>query len=412
MKIKKSIILALTIGYLNNLEADQNVLGNLSITLANLESKSEEINKIKESEYKKFYRDLKIAILRSLKDHKLDSLGFNKLEEGPAVRAAKYVLDQFFKPKALDARYTIIEALGKLDNFVWTYPDYKEINIPLNTVVDQLLLIAKLVDFITTSKKSQDISILSIDTFDALFYRFFSTALKIEKLRLAKLKQESITQTIYLTILSNKLDEADVNQLKETLKRIGVNVAHFKTPQELFASKQKFDIYMFNEVTTLRANEKNVSIMYKDQERVVFCRDQERALAIVSSSIPDKERQSLFNHYLEDEFDIHKLIDTKEISDYRSQKDTLALFYFAQIVDITKKSDVSPIPLFALSNKVNQITELSLPPTDWTTMFREFWNLFGGTQSKFELFKFDTNTKEFIKFDDTALPAMKIKVII
>lgn len=413
MEIKKLLILALSFIKLSTIHADPIALENLSSTLINLEAKAEELGKIKESEYKKYYKDLRIAIHQSLIDRKLDIAVLSKLEESSAKRAAIYVLELLFKQK--HGTLYKVHTLGKtpegkdiMGNFELQYPNYKPLVAQFDTIVDQILLISRLVDYIIANyKKDEDASILSIDTFDSIFNAFFALALYKEQI---EPQLEPYEGKLHLTILSDSLDEEDFKSIKKSIEETEGTVNHYENASDLLSSKPKFDIYLFNEKFTFKAEQPNATVLKKDNKVVIFCFENQNFVAISRITVPEDERKSLFNYYINKLYKIPKIYNEEAIKDYNAERGKIPSLFMPLIIDKTRNQDKNIATLFILGSDNHWISELYLPILKWPDIFGEMWK-FNPAKATFQIFKYDEQTKEFVKYEDTALKGIKAKQI-
>lgn len=424
MEMKKLIIVALSLAYINNMTGNHNALAELSSTLINLEAKAEELNKISEKEHGQFYKKLRFAIKSSLENMKLDAELFSQLPQDSALNAAKDVLDSLFGEEKGSGRneYRISRKADGVNNFTFTPPGYQPIKAPLDNIVDQIVLISKLVNFITTNyNMDNDISILSIDTFDNIFYTYFALALFKTKLTGSTPSEGKLN----LTILGDSLHQDDFEAINKSLEKLGDTARYDETIGTLIDSDAKFDIYLFNRDTKFDKESVNavVAINNKDTHNVKqllfprFSKIPKSALAFVTKNISEDKRDTIFADFIKSALGIKTGIyldpeqQKTDISNYHLNYIKAPYYYLPYIISQTRSS-INKSQLFILDRQQSQIVDLSLPITNWPELLYEITMiLYPLTNTKYQCFIFDDNSKEFIKYDGSISKKTKVRKI-
>jgi len=362
-------------------------------------------------DYKEFYPKLRAAISQSLITRKLDSAVFIKLKENPAKRTAQYILERLFEPSTTGGTAYKINTTYNNETsstFQFAHTSYKPISTSLDIIVDQILLISRLVDYIVTNFKNDDVSILSIDAFKSVFNTYFAMALSKER---TKAQFNPDLGKLNFTILSDSLDEEDFNRIKESIKKLEGITNHYTIANELVSNEQKFDIYLLNGEFRFDNEATNIKQFRKDKDRLIFCAYLQNAIAIASKDFPEDIRNSILNVYINKINNSSKPINREDIAEYNPEDAKLALLYAALIIGKTKKAAKSITPFFILNSRKHKLVEIDLSVLDWLDIFWQTWRIFGLPLPSYERFQYDAKSQEFIKLDEAFPKEIPIKQI-
>jgi len=450
--MKKLIIFLLTIltAYIQGSDLSNN-LQEISATLTNLSIKAKElnileipkispiapVNKQSSQEIQPlsevplininiYFRLLRNAIASSLVMRELDVIQFGRLSESPELRAAKYVLERLFALKIDKHPYTIIvNNKTKTQTFSLENPQYKIENVPLDLIVDQILLISRLIDYIITNyEMDKDISIVSIDTFKSIFNIYFALALNHE--RTTALSQRPPGK-LDLKIVSDSINKDEFERIQKTFEKMNYSLEYFTKIPELLKNDLAIDIYLVNEQYIFDKEKDNVKIAENAGKKIIFSKLWSDALAIGTNNIAQQEKDSLFNLFTNTAFKTKKTIEEKAIENYRSKDAKIPLIFEAVLIDNTQSLKKEITPLFILNSKDSYLAEFYLPNLLWPEITWEIWKILYQDKlmpiipdtfwakpyqpQDYEFFKYDKESQEFVKLDNSISSQIKYRKI-
>ena len=284
-----------------------------------------------------YYRILRTAIRNSLINTKkkgLDLVLFGRLnQDEPGTRAAKYIIERMYELRSPN-HYTIgTDITTKIRTFSLQDPQYKIENVPLDEIVDQILFISRLIDYIMTNYKiHEDVSILSIDSFINIFNIYF--ALTLDYIRTTSLS-EALPGKINLKVLSNS-PKQELDKIKDTFEKLEYSFDYYSKIEDLMRRESNIDIFLLNEKFNYPNDPTNLTLL-KDGDKVVRFSHEEgeeiNAIAITSVNVPKDERDALFNKYISGIFKIPKTFDNELIKNYKAEQKRLSYLYVPLIID-------------------------------------------------------------------------------